>query len=38
VVSAKKMLAVTNDHVGYWSRAPGICDDPHAPLIITGLG
>jgi hypothetical protein len=34
----KKVLAVTSDPKGCWPRAPAICDDPHAPLIITGLG
>jgi hypothetical protein len=34
----EKILAVTSDPEGCWSRALSICDDPHAPLIITGLG
>jgi hypothetical protein len=31
------MLAGTSDPEGCWPRAPIICDDPLAPLIITGL-
>jgi hypothetical protein len=35
---AKKVLTVTSDPEGCWPRALGICDDPQAPLIITGIG
>jgi hypothetical protein len=38
VNSAKKMLTVTSDPEGCWPRAPAICDDPHATLLITGIG
>jgi hypothetical protein len=34
----KKMLALTSDPEGCWPRAPIICDDPRAPLILTALG
>jgi hypothetical protein len=32
------MLAVTSDVTGCCPKAPGICDDPQTPLIITDLG
>jgi hypothetical protein len=34
----KKMLVVTSDPEECWPRAPAVCADPRAPLIILGLG